>query len=151
MLELETLGLVALAMLLGAILGLDREFAGKPAGLRTHMLVAGAAALFVPLGSAMLQDFVQRSDSELVQADPVRVIESVITGISFLGAGTIIHHRGEKEVEGLTTAASIMFTAGLGMAVALRRITLAVGATVLAIVTLRLLGLVEDWLMQRQS
>ncbi|MGC9347682.1 MAG: MgtC/SapB family protein [Anaerolineae bacterium] len=151
MLDLETLGLVALAMLLGAIIGLEREFADKPAGLRTHMLVSGAAALFVPLGSTVLQHFVQSFNSELVQADPVRIIESVITGISVLGAGTILHHRSENEIEGLTTAASIMFTTGLGMAVALKRITLAIGATVLAIITLRLVGLVEDWLIRRHS
>jgi putative Mg2+ transporter-C (MgtC) family protein len=148
MLELETLSLVALAMLLGAVLGLERELAGKPAGLRTHMLVTGAAALFVPLGKTVLEEFLRSFGNEFVQADPVRVIEAIITGISVLGAGTILHDRSQNEVEGLTTAASVMFSTGLGMAVALRRITLAIGATILAVVTLRLLGLLEKQLQK---
>ncbi|MGC9468981.1 MAG: MgtC/SapB family protein [Anaerolineae bacterium] len=148
--DVEILIRVAIAMALGAVVGLERELADKPAGLRTHMLVAGAAALFVPLGVTVLDYFTERFSGPLVSADPIRIIESVITGISFLGAGTIIHYGPERGVEGLTTAASILFTAGLGTAVTLGRTVLAIGATALAFVTLSVLGLIERHVASRK-
>jgi putative Mg2+ transporter-C (MgtC) family protein len=138
---------VAAAMLLGAVVGLDREIAQKPAGLRTHMLVAGAAALLVSLGEFLVRYF--GVDDNLVRSDPIRIIEAVITGVSFLGAGTIIRHRDENQVEGLTTAASLLFVAGLGVTVALSQWVLAVGATLLVLATLRGLGYLQGRLERR--
>ena len=135
--QLQILGEVALAMLLGAVIGFERELANKPAGLRTHMLVAGASALLVGLGSVVVQQFAVTGEDSLVRTDPIRVIEAIVGGISFLGAGTILRHRGADQIEGLTTAASILFAAGVGIAVALLQIGLAVGATVLVLATLR--------------
>lgn len=132
-----------IAMALGAVMGLDRELADKPAGLRTHMLVAGAAALFVPLGTAALQQFAGQFGTGVVSADPVRIIESIVAGVSFLGAGTIIHSGHGEAVEGLTTAASLLFTSGVGVAVAVGHIILAIGATALAFLTLTGLGMIE--------
>lgn len=149
--DIQILIRISIAMALGAVAGLDRELAGKPAGLRTHMLVAGAAALFVPLGETALEHFMTRFPNQLVSADPVRIIESVITGISFLGAGTILHYGPDRGVEGLTTAASILFTAGLGVAMGFGHIALAIGATVLIFVTLTGLGLIERMLRQRKE
>jgi putative Mg2+ transporter-C (MgtC) family protein len=134
--QLQVLGEVALAMLLGGLIGLEREAADKPAGLRTHMLVAGAAALLVGLGGAMVRHFATTADGDLIRGDPIRVIEAIIGGISFLGAGTILHRRADR-VEGLTTAASILFAAAIGIAVALLQLVLAVGATTLALGVLR--------------
>jgi putative Mg2+ transporter-C (MgtC) family protein len=136
--QFQILAYVALAMLLGAAIGLEREIEDKPAGLRTHMLVAGAAALLVALGS------------DLVRSDPTRIIQAVITGVSFLGAGTIIRHSATRQVEGLTTAASILFAAAVGVCVALSQLVLATGVTVLVLVTLRGVGHVEQWLEQRR-
>jgi putative Mg2+ transporter-C (MgtC) family protein len=144
--ELQMLGYVGLAMLLGAVLGLEREVEGKPAGLRTHMLVAGAAALLVTLGDVVIEHFQLSVQGNVVQSDPVRIVEAVITGISFLGAGTIIRH-GERRVEGLTTAASLLFSAGVGVCVALDRWVLAAGATVMVLIILRGLGLIEKRLI----
>ena len=141
--QLQILGSVALAMLLGAILGLDREIAHKPAGLRTHMMVSGAAALLVALGDVIIYHFDVKMGHTVLQSDPLRIIEAVITGVSFLGAGTIIRRGSTEEVEGLTTAASLLFVAGAGVTVALSQWVLAVGITVLALVTLRLLHLVS--------
>jgi putative Mg2+ transporter-C (MgtC) family protein len=87
---------------------------------------------------------------ELVRSDPVRIIEAVVTGISFLGAGTIILRRGKRQVEGLTTAASILFTAAVGVCVALSQLVLAVGATLLVLLILRGLGLLERQLGKGQ-
>ncbi len=134
--QLHILLYVLLAMLLGAAIGLDREIADKPAGLRTHMLVAGAATLFVSLGDIMVQHFDKNLPHGLLRSDPVRIVEAVVTGVSFLGAGTIIRRRSSNQVEGLTTAASILFAAAVGICVALSQLYLAVGSTVLVLVTL---------------
>ncbi|HEY2921955.1 MAG TPA: MgtC/SapB family protein, partial [Candidatus Binatia bacterium] len=90
--QLTIIGEVALAILLGGIIGIEREVANKPAGFRTHMLVAGAAALLVGLGDALIRRFGASVDSELISSDPIRIVGAVITGISFLGAGTIFRH-----------------------------------------------------------
>ena len=133
----QILGYVALAMVLGAAVGLEREAKDKPAGLRTHMLVAGAAALLVALGDVVITSYDLDLDQQLLQSDPIRIMEAVITGVSFLGAGTIIRHRGKQQVEGLTTAASLLFVAGIGMCIALSQALLAVGLTVLVLLILR--------------
>ena len=147
--QLRGLAYVGLAILLGAIIGFEREVEGKPAGLRTHMLVAGAAALFVSVADVIVEQFSADLDAGLVRSDPLRIIEAVVTGISFLGAGTIILHRHQHHVEGLTTAASILLTAAVGVCVALAQLVLAVGVTLLVLLTLRGVGLLESWLRRR--
>src|ERR1051326_3426984 len=110
---------VLVAMALGAIIGLDRERADKPAGLRTHMLVAGAAALFVGLGNLAVARFHAAFADTTVRSDPIRLFEAIITGVSFLGAGTIIRRTASERVEGITTAASLLITAALGATIGL--------------------------------
>jgi putative Mg2+ transporter-C (MgtC) family protein len=148
--QFQILAYVGLAMLLGAAIGLEREIEDKPAGLRTHMLVAGAAALLVELSDVMIKHFNVALGSELVRSDPTRIIQAVITGVSFLGAGTIIRHSSTRQVEGLTTAASILFAAAVGVCVALSQLVLAVGVTALVLVTLRGVGFAEQLLERRQ-
>ena len=137
--EFEILGSVFLALILGGLIGVEREVADKPAGLRTHMLVAAASALLMDLGDVVITSFSGETGQSVVQADPLRIIEAVAAGISFLGAGTILRRRGKSHVEGLTTAASILFTAGVGVSVALSQYIVAIGSTILALVTLRLI------------
>ncbi|MBK8901643.1 MAG: MgtC/SapB family protein [Anaerolineaceae bacterium] len=133
--QLQILGEIVLAMVLGGIIGFEREAADKPAGLRTHMLVAGSAAMLTGLGGVMVTQL--GIDQSVINADPIRIIEAVITGITFLGAGTIIRHRGsENKIEGLTTAASLLLAAALGVAVALEQFVLAVGATAIVLLIL---------------
>ena len=110
------------AMLLGAIAGFQREQAGKPAGLRTHMLVAMGACLFVlvPLQVGM------------PIAEVGRVIQGVAAGIGFVGAGAILKLSQEREIQGLTTAAGIWTTAAVGVAVGLGGFAIAAIAMVLA-------------------
>ncbi|MGH7254246.1 MAG: MgtC/SapB family protein [Nitrospirales bacterium] len=100
-------------------------------------MVAGAAALLVVSGDVLVAHFDAGFSSRVLRADPIRIIEAVITGVSFLGAGTIIRRQAEPHVEGLTTAASILLAAAVGICVALSRTTLATGVTVLALVVLR--------------
>jgi len=149
--ELKVLVDVALAMLLGAFIGLEREFKDKPAGLRTHILVAGASALLVALGDIIATQFYHDLGQQVVQADPTRIMEAVIIGVSFVGAGTIIRSRSGERVEGLTTAASLLVAAGVGVCVVLSQIILAVGVTVLVLVTLRGLGYIEQYMASRSE
>ena len=149
--EFQILVYVAAAMLLGAIIGLEREFKDKPAGLRTHMLVAGAAAVLVSLGDVVTSQFQLELGGQVVQADPIRIMEAVITGVSFLGAGTIIRSRAGGQVEGLTTAATLLVAAAVGVSVALSQLVLAVGITVLVLITLRGLGFAERWLARKKE
>lgn len=134
--QLAVVGEVALAMMLGGFIGMERERADKPAGFRTHMLVAGAAALLVGLGDAMLLRFHVPPGVNL-NTDPIRIVEAIITGISFLGAGTIFRRQKDKGVEGLTTAASLLLSGAIGISVALRQFILAAGITALALLVLR--------------
>jgi putative Mg2+ transporter-C (MgtC) family protein len=129
---------MALALLLGGLIGWEREQSGKSAGLRTHMLVAAGAALFVALGQSIVRDV--RVAGTPLQSDPLRIIEAVVSGIGFLGAGTIVAGRGTGRVSGLTTAASIWITAAIGIAVGIERYVLAVGATLLLLAVLSVLA-----------
>jgi len=100
-----------IAAALGGLLGHDRERAGKSAGLRTHMLVSVGAALFVLIPQ----------QAGLSNADISRVTQGVVSGVGFLGAGSIIKKNREEDVDGLTTAAGIWLTAAVGIAAGLGR------------------------------
>jgi putative Mg2+ transporter-C (MgtC) family protein len=135
--ELEFLTRLLVAAALAAVLGWERESARKSAGLRTHMLVGIAAALYTAIAELAVTD-VAPSRTRF-EADPIRVVQAVAIGIGFLGSGVIFVSRQEERVRGLTTAASIWATAAIGIAVGLRRYILAVGAPVLLLVVLRVL------------
>jgi putative Mg2+ transporter-C (MgtC) family protein len=126
---------VVIAGICGLLIGLDRELADKPAGLRTHALVAGAAALVVGIGDSI-------SDSTDF-GDPARALHAVITGIGFLGAGVIYTRARHDRVGGITTAASIFFTAAVGIAIGLGGQILGFMSTIFALVILRLLPILE--------
>ncbi|MBL9186343.1 MAG: MgtC/SapB family protein [Opitutaceae bacterium] len=121
------------AMFLGAIIGYEREGAGKAAGLRTHMLVAMGSTLFV-IGCAA---------AEMSLEGLSRVIQGIATGIGFIGAGAILKRRSEREIEGLTTAAGVYMTAAAGVAVGLGQLGLAALSVFLTWVVLALLGFVR--------
>lgn len=148
--QFEIIGEVALAMLLGGVIGFEREMADKPAGFRTQMLVAGAAALLVGLGDALLLRFLVEGKTN-VTADPIRIVEAIVTGISFLGAGTIFRRDSSEQVKGLTTAASILLCAAVGISVALRQFILSIGVTVLALIVLRGLTGIEKRLTPKKT
>ena len=126
---------LVVAMVLAGAMGWERESTGKAAGLRTHMLVGMGAALFVSLAELVVRDF--RHAGDALRFDPLRILEAVVAAVGFLGAGTIFVSRNEDHVKGLTTAASIWATAGVGIAVGLERFALATGTTVLILVVLR--------------
>jgi putative Mg2+ transporter-C (MgtC) family protein len=128
---------LTLAALLGGLLGIEREQHGKAAGVRTHMLVAMGSALFVLLS---LQAGMSGSDLS-------RVMQGIIAGIGFLGAGTILKGDDEEKVKGLTTAAGIWLTAAIGVAAGMGRESTAVLSTLLALAIFslmpRLVGMLD--------
>ena len=123
---------------LAAVLGWEREKAGKSAGLRTHILVGIGAALFVVLARLTTQE-AGGTAASILRIDP---LQGVAVGIGFLGAGLIF--RSEDRVHGLTTAASIWSTAAVGYACGIGHYTLAAGATVLLLAVLWLLARFEQ-------
>lgn len=129
------------ASVLGGLIGYERESKGKAAGLRTHMLVALGAALFVLAPSL----------SDMQVADVSRVLQGVIAGIGFLGAGAIIKSRGSTDVKGLTTAASIWFTAAVGITAGLGREMLALVSTLFALFILIVLSRTEAHLEKKKE
>ena len=131
---------VLIAGTFGGIVGLERELANRPAGLRTHALLASAAALLVGLGDLLVDRFAEATMPEVLRADPLRIIEAIVTGVAFLGAGTIFRHRESRIIEGLTTGASLLLVSAIGIAVGLGQLLLAALVTVVSLVLLRLVG-----------
>ena len=127
-----TLRLVV-GLVLGAIVGFEREFHQQPAGFRTHSLVALGAALFTVVGAYGFEG---------VGADPTRVAAQIVTGIGFLGAGVILQYRGQ--IRGLTTAASLWSVAAIGTAAGAGLLVMATIGTVLILIILSLLDRVES-------
>ena len=125
---------VIMAILLGAIVGLQRERAGKPAGLRTHIIVSLGTAVVVLACSAATMSLDGLS----------RVIQGIVTGIGFVGAGSILKLSEEREIKGLTTAAGLWMTGAVGIAAGLGEIGVAMIGTVLTVIVLSLVGVIES-------
>ena len=132
-----------LAGVLGAVIGLDREYRAKEAGFRTHFLVALGSALFMIVSQYGFSGALAGAD---VKLDPSRVAAQVVSGIGFLGAGTIIFQK--QVVRGLTTAAGLWATAGIGLAVGGGMYWVSVCATVLTLFGLEILTLLFKSLYQ---
>ena len=126
---------LVVAGILGVLIGLEREYRAKEAGYRTHFLVAVGSALLMIVSQ---HGFDSMLGKEGVGLDPSRIAAQIVTGIGFIGAGTIILNR--QIVRGLTTAAGIWATAGIGMCAGAGMYALAISATVLTLVGLELLS-----------
>lgn len=138
---LETLLRLVMAAMAGAAIGIDREIKHRPAGLRTHMLVALAAALFTIITLEI------HSSSDGRNSDPIRIIEAVTAGVAFLAAGTIIQSR--SEVHGLTTGAAMWMAGALGVCCGAGYYLLALLSTLLTVVILAVLNRLELGLTRR--
>ncbi len=141
--ELEAVGAAAYAMLLGGIIGYERELKNRPAGFRTHMLVAGAAALLMAMSHLALQDPPEADSRIRLSADPLRLVEAVISGVAFIGAGTIFARKTGQQIAGITTAASLLMVSVIGLITGVGHFLLATAATLLTLVVLTALNLVE--------
>jgi putative Mg2+ transporter-C (MgtC) family protein len=124
------------------VIGLERELSGKPAGLRTNILICLGAAIITDLSLVLALTTTAR------MADPARLAAQIVTGIGFLGAGTILQTRGG--IHGLTSAATIWVVAAIGMLCGAGEIAAALGATILVIVVLVLLGRFENYVLDRR-
>lgn len=124
---------VVISFVLAGFVGYERETKGKPAGLRTNMIIAGAAALMISLARSLVEFYAREMPETKTAIDPVRVIEAIVVGISFIGAGTIWKSETSERVENLTTASTILFSAGVGVCVALKLYVLAIGLVVLVL------------------
>jgi putative Mg2+ transporter-C (MgtC) family protein len=138
-----------LAMGLAGIIGWDRESRGHSAGLRTNMLVGLSAALFTSTGDLLIRHFEAYGQS--VRGDPIRILQSVVLGVSFLGSGIVFVSHKEDRVLGLTTAASIWTITGMGIVIGLGHYLLGAGVTLMVFVVLELVRQVEARLSTRSS
>lgn len=136
---LEAFVRLLIAAVFGGVIGLDREARNKPAGLRTHILIAVAATLFMLLALEMHYELMQ--EHREANTDPIRIIEAVTAGVAFLAAGAIIRSR--EGVTGLTTGASMWLAGALGVASGGGYYTLAALATLLGVLVLTVLSWVE--------
>ncbi len=119
-----------LSILLGGLIGIERQTANKPAGLRTNMLVCLGTTIFVLVAVKTFEAYPE------APVDITRVAAGIITGIGFLGAGTIL--RTEKEIQGLTSAATIWFVCGIGMATGMGFYVLAIVSSLLGLIILKI-------------
>ena len=136
-LRLDLLSAVLLSILLGGAIGFERELKGKAAGLRTNILICMGAALFTQVGIYMAGSTPDKS----------RIAAQIVTGVGFLGAGTILHGKGT--ITGLTSAATIWLVAAIGTAVGAGEVYMAAGTTLIALAVLRVLGSSEEFIRRR--
>jgi putative Mg2+ transporter-C (MgtC) family protein len=126
------------ASLLGAVIGIEREWRKRPAGLRTHMLTALAAAVFTILTAEIFHSDLFDGDK---LGDPIRVIEAVTAGVAFLAAGAIIRSGGD--VKGLTTGAGMWLAGAIGVAAGLGQFAIGALAAVLGLIVMFVIGKLE--------
>lgn len=146
-LKLASLARLVLASILGAAIGLERELAGKPAGLRTTILICVGATMFTDL-SLSIAAMVPGGGGGF-RSDPARLAAQIIPGIGFIGAGAILHSRGR--VTGVTTAATLWVVTAIGIGVGAGEYVQAIGTTVLVLATLLLLGRLDRMIHRRLS
>jgi putative Mg2+ transporter-C (MgtC) family protein len=137
---------LAIAAVLGALIGVERELHTAEAGLRTHILVSVAAALFTILAFEIFHTI--DSGSQGSQADPIRAVEAVTAGIAFLGAGAIF--RSGAGVQGLTTGAGMWLAGAVGVATALGFYVIATGVALLAVVVMAALRVLAHKILRRK-
>lgn len=137
-LRIELLLELVLAVVLGGLIGFEREWKNKPAGLRTNILICMSAVLFTEISVR----------AGIAGGDPGRIAAQILTGVGFLGAGTILHHHGS--VTGLTSAATIWMVTAIGVTLGWGAYLDAIGATVLVLVVLAGMTRLEDWIKRRR-
>ncbi len=124
---------VIFAAILTAFVGYEREKYKKPAGLKTNMIMGSIACYFIA-NSTFLIDWVSQTENRIsLSTDPFRLIQAIVIGVSFIGAGTILKSEEKNKVRYLTTAATLLYSSGIGISVALEQYGLSIGLTLLII------------------
>ena len=134
--ELDFILRIFIASLLGGAIGLEREYRDKAAGFRTHFLVALGSALFMIISVYGFEGVLTGDFNAPIRLDVSRIAAQVVTGIGFIGAGTIIFRKTENMVSGLTTAAGLWVTAAIGLACGGGMYILAIGSTLMVLIGL---------------
>lgn len=148
--QLDILTNVIFAFILGGVLGFEREWKRKPAGLRTNMIIAGASALIIALGRVAVTDYLKLAHLEAFGLDPTRIIHAIVVGVGFLGAGTILKSKDGDRIRYLTTSAMIWMSSAIGITVGLKQYWLAAGVTV-SLVVINLIFAYVNRLIYRYS
>ncbi len=143
--EMEFLWRLLAAIVMGAAIGLEREYHAKEAGIRTHLLVALGSCLFMILSAYGFDAFLAKEHTSF---DPSRIASQVVTGIGFIGAGTIILQK--QVVRGLTTAAGLWVTAAIGLACGIGMYVIALVTTVLVLVSLGVINIYLPYFAQKE-
>lgn len=142
-LELLILLDAVIATVLGGIIGYEREHKDKPAGLRTNMLVSTSSLLILRAGNYYIDSNLDIGNGSF-GIDPTRVIHAIIVGVSFIGAGTVLKRTKENTVKYLTTAASILLAASIGICVGMHLYILSVGIAIMGLIINTLLSKVKE-------
>lgn len=143
--ELTVVLRLLLAILLGGVIGFEREARNRPAGLRTHILVSLAAASFTLITVEIYHEVSSTGPGGAARADPVRIVDAVTAGVAFIAAGAIIKSQGD--VRGLTTGVAIWLAGAIGVACGIGFYLVAVLAASFAVIVLRVVGWAEQkWL-----
>ncbi len=145
MMEMEFLWRLLAATAMGAAIGIEREYHAKEAGIRTHLLVALGSCLFMILSAYGFDAFLAKDHTSF---DPSRIASQVVTGIGFIGAGTIILQK--QVVRGLTTAAGLWVTAAIGLACGIGMYVIAIVTTVLVLVSLGVINIYLPYFAQKE-
>jgi len=139
----ELLFRLFLAVVLGGLIGLEREFHGRAAGFRTHILVCLGSTIIMIASMQIYERYAGLTSESIIRLDPGRIAAGIVAGIGFLGAGVIL--RSGEAIRGLTTAACIWFVAGVGIVIGIGLYVLALEASALALFTLFVLKQVERY------
>lgn len=143
---------IVISAILSGVVGFEREYQDKPAGLRTHMIVGSATCLLISVGSLLILDYSEESRiMAALRTDPLRIIEAIVVGVSFIGAGTILKSEKEEKIKYLTTSAALLFAAGIGISVGLELYILAIGVSLIGLMINQTLKKISDKVIEKHK
>jgi len=140
---------VMIAGALSGLVGIEREKFKKPAGLRTNMIVGSISCFFVSISNVLIEFLSGGSGMQNLSVDPIRIIQAIVVGISFIGAGTILKSDQKNSVFYLTTAATLLYSSAIGISVALKQYVLAVGLSLLILIINWVINNMEKYFLRK--
>ena len=123
-----------IAAVLCSVIGGEREKLDKPAGLRTNIIVGSIACFFVSISPVLSNFLIENMEPDHLSMDAIRILQAIVVGVSFIGAGTILKSKDENNVRNLTTASTLLYSAGIGISVALHVYIIAIGLALMGLI-----------------
>ncbi|QIA09758.1 MgtC/SapB family protein [Draconibacterium halophilum] len=123
-----------IAAVLCSVIGGEREKLDKPAGLRTNIIVGSIACFFVSISPGLSNFLIENMEPDHLSMDAIRILQAIVVGVSFIGAGTILKSKDENNVRNLTTASTLLYSAGIGISVALHVYIIAIGLALMGLI-----------------